>query len=195
MKFIRLLLAGYYDPRRFIDGHRSIPAPQWGFYATLIRALMNSLLLYLPLSLNGKAPSMPSFLPFIPTEKYYGALIFITPLVFFSLWLIDSAAIHLCLRLGKRPSDIDQILNITGTTALVVGAFIILWDWSWILLGGMTQYSLGISHLVIDIFWIFLYVTGLKRLLDVPIWLGILLALLTFVIDLPIAYLLMRAPL
>ncbi len=195
MKFFRLWLTGYFNPLRFINEHRHIPAPHWGFYATLVRALMNSLLLYLPLFLLGRYPSMPSFLPFISTDKYYGALIVITPIVFLSLWLLDGAAIHLCLRTTKRSSDIDQILNISGTTTLVVGTFILLWDWMWILLGGINQYSLGISHLIVDIYWIVLFVTGLKKILDVPVGLGILLAILTFAIDLPVAYLLMRAPL
>jgi hypothetical protein len=58
---------------------------------------------------------------------------------------------HLILRLSRKKSDLDSLLNIIGFTALAIGSVIIMWDALWLIAGGMTQDSLGISHLIIDI--------------------------------------------
>ena len=102
---------------------------------------------------------------------------------------------HLILRISNRKSDIDQILNISGFVALAIGSVLILWDWIWVLLGGMNQYGLGISHLLIDIWGIAIATVGFKRILGVPIWLGILLNLIGMAVTLPIAIMFMRSPL
>jgi hypothetical protein len=109
-------------------------------------------------------------------------------------WLLGGAAIQVLLRLSKLRSDIDQILNVTGMATLVVGAFLVVWDWFWLVMGGMSQYTLGISHLVIDIWWIVIIVTGLKRMLSVPVWLGILLCLLSIAFAIPLAFMFMSSP-
>ena len=194
MNFVQVWFVGYANPVRLVEELRGKSAPQWGLYASLLRALMDSLLLYLPVFLMGRIPPTPSLLPFIPTEKYYGALIVLTPFVFLAQWLIGGAAVHVCLRLSKRPSDIDQILNIAGMATLVVGAFLGVWDWAWFFLGGMNQYLLGTSHLVIDLWWVVIFVVGLKRILGVPVWLGILLTILAFAADMPLAIMIMRSP-
>jgi hypothetical protein len=195
MEFIQLWFTGYVSPVRFIERLRGKPAPLWGFCGQLLRALMDALLLFLPAYLLGRTPPMESFLTLFPTKTYYATLVWLAPLVFFIQWLVGSGMMHVALRLMKRPSDIDLILNISGMTTLVVGFILLVWDWSWIALGGMDQYTLGISHLVIDIYGIAIGVIGLKRLLGVPIWLGILLHLLIFIITLPIAALFIRSPL
>ena len=35
-------------------------------------------------------------------------------------WLANGSFLHVVLRLSKRPSDIDQILNLYGMASLVV---------------------------------------------------------------------------
>ncbi len=194
MDFIKTWFAGYYNPRRFADRLRGRQTPGWGFWATLLRALMNSLLLYLPLHLSGRTPPTPTYLTIFPTRGYYGSLVFVTPLVFIVQWLIGCSAVHVCLRLSNRPSDFDRLLDLSGMATLVIGAFIMLWDWLWIAAGGMNQYLLGTSHLVIDLWWIALFIVGLKRLMNVPYWLGILLSILDFIVELPLAILFMRSP-
>ena len=193
--FLQLWFTGYVNPVRFIERLRSAPAPLYGFYGQLLRALMDALLLFLPLYLLGRIPPMQSFINLFSTQTYYGTLVWLAPIIFFLQWLISSGLIHVTLRLMKRPSDFDQILNITGMTTLVVGFILLVWDWSWIALGGLDQYALGISHLVIDIYGILIGIIGLKRLLGVPIWLGILFNLLVFIVGLPIGALFIRSPL
>ena len=195
MSFVRVWFTGYYNPARMIEELRSKPAPQWGFYGQFLRAAMDSLLLYLPLALMGLVPPTPSNISALPTEQYYWHLIWLSPLVLGAEWLLGSAFIHFGLRLSGRTSDFDQVLNIGGMAAIVVGVFILLWDWAWFAIGGLDQYSLGISHLAISLWGVAISTLGLKRILGVPVWLGVLLNLLTIPIALPIGIMFMRSPL
>jgi hypothetical protein len=194
MNFAQVWFTGYVNPGRFVDAVRSKPAPHWGFYAQVLRSLMDSLLLYLPVALLRRQPPTPSYLTFIPTDQYYIALIWLTPLVFMAEWLLGAGVVHVVLRLSKPPSDIDQILNLTGMAGLVIAAFLIVWDWFWFVVGGTNQYFLGISHLIVDIWWFVITVIGLKRILGVSVWLGIVLSVLAFVSAMPFAIIFMRAP-
>lgn len=195
MGFFRLWVTGYYNPTKMIAELRSKPAPQWGFRAQFFRAALDSLLLYLPVALMGRMPPTPSSLSFIPTERYYWHLIWLSPLVLGTEWLLASAFIHLGLRLTRWRSDFDQILNIYGMAGLVVGAFLIVWDWAWFALGGVSQYFLGISHLAISLWAVVIAALGLKSILGVPIWLGALLSFLGIPIALPFGIMFMRSPL
>lgn len=195
MSFFRVWSLGYYNPAKMIEELRSKPAPQWGFYGQFLRAALDSLLLYLPVALMGRQPPTPSFIPIIPTEQYYGHLIWLSPLVLGAEWLLSSAFIHVVVRLTGRRSDFDQVLNIGGMAAIIVGAFILVWDWAWFALGGMNQYFLGISHLAISLWAVAIEALGLKRILGVPIWLGALLGFLTIPIALPFGIMFMRSPL
>jgi hypothetical protein len=192
--FLRLWFAGYVSPGRFIEGLRSKPAPHWGVYAQLLRGLLDSLLVYLPVALMGRIPPTPSFLPFIPTERYYAALIWLAPVVLVAELLIGASFLHVALRLLGRPSNFDQILNIVGMAALIVGAVLIPWDWLWFALGRADQYFLGISHLLLSLWGTLLIVVGLHRLLDVPRPLAVLLSLLAIPVSLPVAIMFMRSP-
>jgi hypothetical protein len=180
MSFLRAWLTGYFSPAQLIEQLRSKPAPQWGVFAQLLRGILDSLLVYLPVSLMGRVPPTPSFLPFIPTQRYYYALIWMAPLVLLAELLMGSVVIHVLLRLMGRHSDIDQILNIVGMSALVVGAALIPWD--------------GISHLVIDLWAVVIMVVGLRRILSVPPWLSIVLSIITILVQLPMAMMFMRSP-
>ena len=136
----------------------------------------------------------PSYVTFLPTENYYTTLIWLTPVIFTVQWLLSSSVVHVALRLIRLPSDIDQILNLTGMAGLVVGAGLVLWDWLWFWIGSADQYFLGYSHLVIDIWWFVLVVTGLKKNLGVPVRIGIMMGVLAFIAAMPFAILFMRAP-
>lgn len=193
--FFRVWLTGYVNPAKFIDGLAGRPAPHWGLYAQLLRALMDSFLLYLPLFLLGRTPPTPSYLPFIATDEYYGALVWLAPIVLTAQWLLGGALMHVALRLSSRPSDLDHILNITGMVTLVVGAFLVLWDWAWIIAGGMDQHWLGYSHLMIDVWGVAITVMGLTKLLGVPVWLGVGVYMLAIASAVPLAIMFMRSPL
>ena len=195
MAFLRLWLTAYRYPIRFAEGLRDKPAPQWGLVAVLLRGLLDSLLLYLPLYLMGRQPPTPSYIPVFTTERYYGTLILIGPVMFLAHWLLASSLMHVVLRLTHRRSDVDLILNILGMTTLVVAAIILAWDWLCVAAGWGNQYSLGISHLVIDVWGIAIAVIAFKRLLGVPVWLGILLQIAGIISWLPFGMIVMRSPL
>ena len=193
MGFFRVWLLGYTHPAGFIEELRSKPAPKWGVCGQLVRALGVSLLYYLPLALLGRAPSIPSAITFLPTETYFGTSIVLAPLFIIAQWLLLSAVVHVILRLMRRPSDIDQILNITGMVALVVGAVLILWDWVWVFLEWQNLVLLGVSHLIIVIWAVVITTLGFKRILGVPVWLGVLLNLLWVLLGEPLGAIFMRA--
>ena len=194
MSFLRAWLTGYYSPVQLIEQLRSKPAPQWGIFAQFLRGILDSLLIYLPVSLMGRVPPTHSFLSFVPTERYYTALIWMGPFVLLAEMLMGVVVIHVLLRLMGRHSDIDQIINIVGMSALIVGAVLIPWDWVWFALGGVDQYFLGISHLVISLWATVIMAVGLRRILSVPLWLGIVLSIISIPVQLPIAMMFMRSP-
>ena len=102
--------------------------------------------------------------------------------------------VHVILRLMGLPSDIDQILNITGMVALVVGGVLVLWDWVWVFLQWQNLVLLGVSHLIIVIWAVGITTLGFKRILGVPVWLGVLLNLLWVLLGEPLGAIFMRAP-
>jgi len=195
MSYLALWADVYRNPIRFADSLPSKPAPAWGFLAALQRALMDSILLYLPLFLIGRVPPERSYVSFIPDKLYYGTLIGLSPIVLLAEWLLAAATMHLILRLMSRRSDFDQILNITGFVGLGIGSVLLLWDWSWLLIGGMNQYWLGISHLLIDVWGIVVTIISFMRILQVPISLGIVLNLVGIAVAMPFAIMFMRSPL
>ena len=194
MRFLRIWMTGYAGPARLVDALWDCPAPLYGVLGQGLRALLDALLLYLPLSLMGRQPSTPSYLTFVPTASYYRAAVVLAPAALMVQWFFLCAVVHVVLRLSGRPSDIDQIMNVTGMAALVVGAFLVGWDWGWIAVGLDNASWLGVSHLVLDIWGMVIVVLGLKRLLGVPLWLGIVLQVIWIALGLPLAVLLMRAP-
>jgi hypothetical protein len=194
MTFLQVWLTGYFNPSRMVEALAKKPAPHWGFYGQLCRAIIDSLLLYLPLALMGWKPSTPSYLILLPGDAYYAASVFFMPVFLLAQWLLLSVVVHGILRLSGWRSDVDQILNVTGMAALVVGAFLVLWDWGYILLGGRDPVFLGVSHLVLDIWAVVITVIGFRRLLGIPTGLAILLNLLWLLLGLPLAMLFVRAP-
>jgi len=195
MRYLRIWIAFYAHPNSFAQLLLDARAPQWGFRAALQRACMDSLLLYLPLALLHKIPPEPSYLGLIPDDRYYAFLVGLCPLVLLAQWLIAGALVHLLLRLFQTHSDMDQILNVTGFVSLSIGSILLLWDWAWFFLGGLDQYTLGISHLIIDLWGVFVAATALRTILKTPLWLGVIVNLLAIAIALPIGIMFMRSPL
>jgi hypothetical protein len=194
MNYLKLWFTAYINPGRFADELDRVPAPKWGFFAALQRGLMDSLFTYLPVYLLGRIPPTPSNISIFPTESYYGALIFLAPIVLCAEWLIQSALTHLILRLSNRKSDIDKLLNITGFSSLAIGAVLVLWDGAWLILGGMNQNTLGISHLILALWGLAINTVAYKRILNVPVWLGILLNIMGMAVAMPFAIMFMRSP-
>ncbi len=193
MGLLHLWFAALFQPSRVFEELKRKPAPQWGLYATLLRALFIILFWYLPLYLLGLKPSPPSYLTFVPTEHYYAISMIIFPLYNIAIWLLFSALAYVLLRLGGWKSDIDQILNIGGVGGLVFQPVISLLDWIGRILGWHSlPVVLGISHLCID-FWVIVWVAkGYNRILGLPIWLGAGLTLLVTILNIPLAMLFLR---
>ncbi len=194
MRFIRLWATGYRSPARFVAALSNWPAPQTGALAQLIRALLDGLGLYLPLALMGLEPSTPSSLRFLPTEQYYWHSVWLAPVVLLAQWLFLSAALHVLLRLFRQPSDIDQILNINGTLALVVGSVILVWDWIYVAAGWRSDVVLGISHLVILIWGMSITALGYRRILGLRTGVAVALTVLWVALGEPVGALFLRAP-
>lgn len=175
LPLLRTWVAGYSLPRRFVRELSRSPAPQTGLYAALLRAGLVVLLLYLPLALMGRQPSLESALTFLPTERYYLASVFFMGPYLLLQWLCVSAGMHVVLRLSRRPSDFDRILNLNGALGIVVGAVLVAWDWLWILAGWHDEIFLGVSHLILVTWGILLGTVYLNRRLQVPVWLALVL--------------------
>jgi hypothetical protein len=194
MEFIRTWFAGYYNPNKVIDKLRDKPAPQWGFYATVLRAGFDSLLLYLPLAILRRQPTTPSVLSFLSTEKYYWTSIFLVPFYLILLWLFLSALVHLILSLTKKESSFNQILNITGMTSLIVGAPLILADWFFIIMGWHFPMILGFVHMIFGFAGLAIIIIGYKKILQVPVWFGIILNIIWVLVAWPISAVFIRPP-
>jgi|GEM_PF-870780 len=192
--FIKSWITGYHSPSKMIESIRGKPAPLWGLYGTLLRGLMDSLLVYLPLFLMGRRPSFPSWLTFIPTSDYYFWSIFLMPVYLFAIWLLLSSLIHLLLRLSGNASSMDLIMNVSGMSDLVVGAFLIVWDWSWIILGLKSDVVLGISHLGFSVWGLVICTIGFRRLLGIRLRIAVLMNVIWILAGLPLSIVFVRPP-
>lgn len=169
------------------------PAPHWGFYGYLIRGIGISLFYYIPLALFGLKPSPPSYFTFLSTDNYYKMLVILYPIVSLTIWLLGGALPHTILRFIEQPSDIDQILNISGMTWLVFGPIIVGFDWFVrLILGDLNAYVWGLSHLIIDVGYLYLMILGYKKILEIPPRLTFCLFLMNMATSVPIAMLLLR---
>lgn len=194
MEFIKTWFVGYYNPNKVIERLKDKPAPHWGFYASLLRAGFDSILLYLPLAILGRQPSTPSALSFISTKSYYWASITLIPVYLMVLWLLLSDVVHLILRLLNKDSKIDSILNITGMASLIVGAVLVPVDWVFIALDWHYPMILGFVHMFVAFWGVAIIITGYKKMLQVPVWLGIVLNIIWILIGWPISMIFTRPP-
>lgn len=111
-----------------------------------------------------------------------------------SFGLYVSAPSYLILRLLKYSIDFDQLLNLGGLLNLAIGMVIIFSDWLMVALGLHTNaVLLGITHLVIADPWaIILTAIFYKKYFKVPVWLSILLGILTRILYFPLAWVFIR---
>ena len=193
-EFVWVWAAGYRSPTRFITGIRTKPAPHWGVTAQIVRGLLDGVGLYLPLTILGRSPSTPSALTLLPTDQYYAASVILAPVFLLLQWLMLCALLHVILRVTGRPSDIDQILNITGMAALVVGTVLVPWDWVMIATGWMDPVLLGVSHMVVTLWGVALIVIGFRDILDLSLRTSIGLSVVWLLVAWPLAAVFMRPP-
>ena len=139
----------------------------------------------------GRTPSSAPPLMGLSAENYYAALVVIFPAFTLATWLLHGALSHLILRLIGWENDIDQVLNIDGMGNPVVGVPLVAFDWIALTLLGWDSATVGwgLSHLLIDAFYIVFVVIGLKKILGVPLWFASALVVLWHVVDIPLAML------
>lgn len=190
---LRLWRLGTFRPRRGFDALRDVPAPAWGFRVVLAFNLAVSATSLLALQLLGRHPLLPSWLTFLPTERYFLAEMIFLPLLRTGTWLLGAATTHLVLRLNGRPSDLDTLLNIGGLVYLVVMPYTFAVDWTAIALNAYGLGLIAILHGTVDLVWsTALLATGLRRLLGAPARLALAGALLSAAATLPLLALLAR---
>jgi hypothetical protein len=194
MTFFQVWIAGYYNPFKLVVAVRDGPAPRWGFYATLLRGALDSLLIYLPLTLAGGQPALQSMITLIPTEQYYLYSVFFMPAFFLAQWLLLSALVNLIIRLAGQQSSFDSVLNITGISGLVVGTILVPWDWLWILAGWSNETALGISHIIFAMYSVFITTLGLHQICRLKIRFALLLNLVWMGTGIFLAMVIVRPP-
>lgn len=165
MTFLRIWLLGLTKPSRMFDELRQKPAPFWGLWAVLIRFIVTSLTTTLALYLLGRLPFAPSRLTFLPVEDYYRAQILFLPLWGLGIWLLMASMAHVFIRLARKRSNFDQILNVIGMGMLVPMPAVWLFDWTAIGSSFYTMMPMAISHSVFQLWEVGIEATGLNKLL------------------------------
>ncbi len=165
MNFVQVWLSGVINPVRSLDELKGKPAPQWGLLAVLTRFIPTALLVTLPLYLLAREPFYPSSLTFLATTNYYIAQVFFLPIFGVTIWLLMSAFAHVALRMARKSSDFDQVLNIVGMGMLIPMPVTWAWDISMIALHWYVLPVMAISHSIIQLWEASIEALGFVRLL------------------------------
>ena len=192
--FLRVVLLGYWNPAQFAEAVRDVPNPGWGLLAVLIRAAMDSLFIYLPPALMGWRPWPDPTITFLHAETYYWFLVWFTPVFMLFLWVYLAGVTHVVLRLTRRRTDMDFVLNVGGFVQLVVGAVLVVWDWGYFALGMRNPVALGITHWILAQWGTVLVIVAYRKSLDLPVWFTLALYIFTAAASYPIIMLVMRSP-
>lgn len=106
---------------------------------------------------------------------------------------MNGALVHLILHSLSKKNDIDKLLNVSGVANIATFPFLLIFDWSTLLLfGGLNSYLLGISHIFIDGYFLYLLIIGYEENLDLNWKLSTLLFILQMVVSISVAALLLR---
>jgi len=192
MNFFQVWLLGIINPPHAFDELRKKPAPFWGFWAILIRFVGTSTTEILALYLLSRKPFKPSHLTFLSDKNYYLAEMFFLPIFGFGIWLLTSSVVHLILRLGRKPSNFDQILNIVGMGMLIIMPAVWLWDWTMIGLNWYQMEVMAISHSFFALWGVVLHSIGFKRVLGLQTLTSAGLALVIPAVYIPLAIIFVR---
>jgi hypothetical protein len=169
MSFFQVWVVGLFNPSRAFAALRNKPAPQWGFWAVLIRFIATSLTTTLSSHLLGRVPFTPSRLTFLATDSYFGAEIFFLPLFGLAIWLLGSGVVHSTLRLTGTACEYDLVLNTVGMGMLIPMPVVWLWDWTMIALDSYRLTVMAVSHSLFALWGVVLYTLGFKRMLGLRV--------------------------
>ncbi|MEW6195001.1 MAG: hypothetical protein AB1521_07595 [Bacteroidota bacterium] len=192
MNFIRVWFLGLINPSKAFEILKSKPAPMWGFWAVLIHFVVTSLTSILASHLLGRLPFESSYLTFLSMENYYLIEIFFLPAFGFTVWLLGSAIVHITLRLTKKASDFDLILNIIGFGFLIPMPVIWLWDWTMIALNSCELTVMAVSHSSFAFWEAILFSVGFKKILGLRLLLAVSLAIITMTVYVLLAIIFVR---
>lgn len=176
MTFIRLWLAGIYNPARFAEELKGKPAPLWGFAAVAIRFFGTTLTTGLLAVITHLRPFQASSLTFLPTDVYYRYQLFFMPVFGLAVWLLMSAVAHTAMRLTGKRSDFDRVLNIVGMGMLIPMPVVWLWDWTMIGLGTFQLVTMSISHSVFQLWEVSVQAICFRRNLGLGVLSAMVLA-------------------
>lgn len=191
---MQIVWMSYFHPRQAMDFLAEQSSPLYGAGYVLVRGILLSILIYLPFYLLKFEPITPAYLSIFDTPNYFLYAALMWPIFGILSWLYVSAPSYLILRLLKYPVNIDQLLNLGGLLNLSIGIVIILSDWLMVVLRLHTNaILLGVSHLIIADPWaITLTAIFYKKFFKVPVWLSILLGILTRILYFPLAWVFIR---
>lgn len=154
------------------------PAPLIGLYAVLIRFVLTACTTTADLLFLGRKPFVPSCVTFIPTDHYYQVLVFVFPVFGVVVWLLMSSVAHLIIRLSRKKSSFDLILNIVGIGMLVPMPFVWLWDWTMIGCNTYTMPVMAFSHTIFQIWETGIEAVGFKKILNLSTGYAIILSII-----------------
>jgi len=187
MSLVRLWWTAMVRPARAFEEVKKKSAPLWAFRMLLVFNLMISLTTNLARLFLGHEPLLPSWLTFLPAERYLLAQLFFIPVLRMAVWVLGSGVIHLGIRLAGKPSDMDRILNIGGVQYLVVMPYTFLVDWTALAFGVFDFSLIGAIHGGVDLVWsIALQVIGLRVLLGLRTAPALGLSLISNALTLPL---------
>ncbi|MBD3408271.1 MAG: hypothetical protein GF411_19265 [Candidatus Lokiarchaeota archaeon] len=161
--------------------------------AYLLRGIATSILFFLPLVFLGRSPEPPSFIIFWPTDEYYKIMVFIYPIVSIAILFINGSLVHVILQMLSKSNDIDKILNVSGIANLATFPLLLSFDWiSLLIFGGLDPIIIGIIHILIDGFYLYIMIIGYHENLGLNWKLTFLLFIVQMIVSVPIAALLFR---
>ncbi len=194
MTFAQIWLNSYLHPRRAMDALAQLKSPMYGAMYVLIRGLAVSLFLYLPFYLLKFEPISPAYLKIFDTRQYFLYAVFYWPVFIWLSWVYLEGIVYLVLRLLGYPANFDQILNLGGLLNLTIGIVLIVYDWLTVAIG-FHHYAVfqGIAHLLIADPWsIALTAIFYKKHFGVPVWLSVLLGILSRILYIPVGIIFSR---
>ena len=177
MDFLKVWFTGIVNPGKAMDALRTRPAPLWGLVAVVVRFVLTSLVVALPLALLGRTPFQAPYLSLIPEERYYLVLVFAFPLFGLVTWLLMSGCAHLLLHLSSHHADFGQVANIVGLSMVIPVPIILAWDLIMILAGTYRLATMAPSHSLFQVWETVLGTVGFKRVLGLRTRPAILVAI------------------
>lgn len=187
MNLFQLWWTAMVHPARAFEEVGRKPSPMWACWVLVIFNLLISLTTNLARFLSSGELLLPSWLTFLPDDRYLFAQLFFIPVLRMLLWVMSSGIVHVILRLSGRKSDFDLILQIGGVIYLVVMPYTLAVDWASLALGVFGFGLIVFIHGTVDLVWSFaLTVIGLHVLLRLEWRTAMLLNLLSTLVSLPL---------